>query len=172
MIRCLKYQTIMKKPTNNNETKLLLIASSGGHLMEMMQLKNYWSKYDYYFVAYDKIDSRTILENEKSRNKAWFSKFTHIRNPIHVIKTAFFAFKILKKVRPDVMFSTGEGIAVPFYYLGKVLFGCKTIFLDSVSKLKPSLSAKLLYPVCDHLLAQWPETAEENRKISYKGSVL
>lgn len=148
--------------------RLLLIASSGGHLNQLMMLRDWWSKYWRMFVAYDKIDGRTILKNELH----FLSKYTSIRNPLHVFGTAWIAFRILKKYRPHVIFSTGEGLCVPFFYIGKYVFGARTILLDSLSKTHPSLSAYLSYFVVDELLTQWPDVSKKWKKFKYKGRVI
>lgn len=148
--------------------RLLLIASSGGHLNQLMMLGDWWGNYNRMFVAYDKIDARTLLKDEPHA----LSKYTSIRNPLHVFATAWLAFKVIKKYRPHLIFSTGEGLCVPFFYVGKFIFGSKTVLLDSLSKTHPSLSAYLSYFILDDLLTQWPEVTKKWKKFKYKGRVI
>ena len=148
--------------------KLMLIASSGGHLNQLMMLKPWWGKYRRMFVAYDKIDGRTLLKDEPHV----LSKHTSIRNPFHVFATAWLAYKTIHAYRPDLIFSTGEGLCVPFFYVGKYLFGAKTVLLDSLSKTHPSLSAYLSYFTVDELLTQWPDVTRKWKRFKYAGRVI
>jgi|GEM_PF-176822 len=159
---------IYEKSTFRRTPKLMLIASSGGHLNQLMMLKPWWGKYRRMFVAYDKIDGRTLLIDEPHV----LSKYTNIRNPFHVFATAWIAYKTLKTYRPDLILSTGEGLCVPFFYIGKYLFGAKTIMLDSLSKTHPSLSAYLSYFVVDELLTQWPNVTKKWKRFKYIGRVI
>lgn len=159
---------IYERSTFRATPKLLLIASAGGHLNQLMMLKPWWGKYRRVFVAYNKIDGRTLLKDEYHV----LSRYTSIRNPFHVFGTAWLAYKIIREYRPDLIFSTGEGICVPFFYIGKLLFGTKTVLLDSLSKAHPSLSAILSYYILDNLLTQWPDVARKWKRFVYKGRVI
>jgi UDP-N-acetylglucosamine:LPS N-acetylglucosamine transferase len=71
-----------------------------------------------------------------------------------------------------VIISTGAGVAVPFIYVGRLL-GIRTIYLESWTRVKGlSLSARLVYPVVDVMLVQWPEVAGKYAKAMFKGQVL
>ena len=64
---------------------------------------------------------------------------------------------MIRRQRPDVIVSTGAGVAVPFLLLGK-LFGCKTVFIESVTRIETlSLSARLVRPFLDILYVHWPQ---------------
>ncbi|GJL78472.1 MAG: hypothetical protein NPINA01_14610 [Nitrospinaceae bacterium] len=94
------------------------------------------------------------------------------RNIKNLFRNAFLAFKILKREKPDLILTTGAGIAVPFVYTAK-LFGIKTVYVESLTRVDDlSLTGKLIYPVVDHLLVQWPELAGKFKKASFKGQVL
>ncbi len=67
------------------------------------------------------------------------------------------AFQVIKKNRPELILSTGAGVAVPFLIVGK-FFGGKTAFVESVTRINTlSLSAKLALPFLNVLYVQWPQ---------------
>ncbi|MDJ0574868.1 MAG: hypothetical protein QNJ65_06830 [Xenococcaceae cyanobacterium MO_234.B1] len=58
---------------------------------------------------------------------------------------------------PDLVLSTGAGVAVPFLILAK-LKGIKTAFIESFTRVKElSLSARLVLPFLDALYVQWKQ---------------
>lgn len=64
---------------------------------------------------------------------------------------------MLRRPRPDVILSTGAGVAVPFLILGKLL-GCRTVFVESITRIETlSLSARLALPFLDVLYVHWPQ---------------
>ncbi len=141
--------------------KICLVGSSGGHLTHLMLLKDFWQKHDRFFVTFDKLDSRSVLENERK----YLCYFPTNRNIKNLIKNTFLAFKVLWKERPDVIISSGAAVAVPFFYVGK-LFGAKTVYIEVYDRIDiPTLTGKLVYPVTDKFILQW----EEQKKFYKKG---
>lgn len=133
--------------------KIALVGSSGGHLTHLKLLKNFWENNDRFWVTFDKQDAQNILKNERRYN-AFFPTNRNIKN---LILNTFLAFKILSKERPDLIISSGAAVAVPFFYIGK-LFGCKTIYIEVFDRVdKPTLTGRLVYPVTDRFIVQWPE---------------
>jgi len=91
---------------------------------------------------------------------------------VNLFRNTFLAFKVLRKEKPDLVISTGAGVAVPFIYAAK-FFGMKTIYIESLTRVKDlSLAGKLIYPVVDHIFVQWQELANKYRKADFKGRVL
>ena len=79
---------------------------------------------------------------------------------------------MLRRERPDVLISTGAGIAVPFIYIGRLL-GVKTIYIELETRINElSLTGLLIYPVVHHLLVQWPEMAEKYKKCEFAGQIV
>jgi UDP-N-acetylglucosamine:LPS N-acetylglucosamine transferase len=64
---------------------------------------------------------------------------------------------VLRQERPDVIFSNGAGLGVPFLWLGHLL-GARTVFFEVYDRIStPTLTARLVRPVCDLFLVQWAE---------------
>lgn len=138
--------------------------SSGGHLYQLYLLKPWWNSYERFWVTFKKQDAISLLKNEK----IYWAYYPTNRNIKNLIRNTFIALKILKKERPNIIISTGAGIAVPFFWLGK-LFRCKTIFIETCARINtPTLTGKLVYPVTDVFILQY----EEQKRFFPKGKVL
>jgi len=145
--------------------KLALVCSSGGHLLELHFLKDFWSAYERFWVTFPAKEVPHLLSDEKI-HFAYHPTNRHIPN---FVRNCFLAFKILRSEKPDLILSTGAGIGVPFIYVGRLL-GIKTVFLETITRSKNlSLSGKLVYPVVQEFLAQWPELSERYSKVQFKG---
>jgi len=89
-----------------------------------------------------------------------------------LIKNTWLAIRILRKERPDVIISTGAAVAVPFFYIGK-LMGIKTIYLEVFDRIdQPTLTGRLVYPVSSLLIVQWEEMKKVYPKAIYLGGIF
>ena len=144
--------------------KICFVCSSGGHLWQLHLLKEWWKKHERFWVTFKKEDSLSLLEKEKS----YWSYFPTNRNIKNLIRNTFFALKILRKEKPDIIVSTGAGVAVPFFYIGKLL-GAKLVYIEVYDRIdSPTLTGKLVYPIADTFILQW----EEQKKYYPKGRFL
>lgn len=146
--------------------KIALVCSNGGHLVEMQQLLKAFEGHRYFYITLEGKDTKN-LKNSYILKKDWGPMF--YQQIYFTIK----AFKILRKERPDVIISTGGGMATPFCYLGK-LMGCKIIFIESFCRINTaSKGGKWIYPVADLFLVQWKELVKKyGSKAQYRGSVF
>ena len=148
--------------------KICLVASSGGHLVQLYVLKPWWQKYERFWVTFQKEDAVSVLGNEE----AYWAYFPTNRNIKNFIKNLFFAWKVLRKERPDLIISTGAGVAVPFFFVGK-LFGAKLIFIEVFDRIdSPTMTGRLVYRLTDKFLVQWEEQKTFYPKGEYWGKTL
>jgi UDP-N-acetylglucosamine:LPS N-acetylglucosamine transferase len=148
--------------------KIGLICSSGGHFLQLYLLRDSWNKFDHFWVTFNSCDINCLLKSEK----LFFASSPTNRNIKNLLKNSFLAFKILLKEKPDMIVSTGAGVAVPFIYVAKLL-GIKTVYIESVTRVNElSLSGKLIYPVIDNLIVQWPQLAKKYKKAKFTGQVI
>jgi len=144
--------------------KLCLVTSSGGHLLQLHLLKEFWEKHERFWATFEKEDARSLLENEK----VYWAYFPTNRNIKNLIRNTFLAFKILRKERPDLIISMGAGVAVPFFYIGK-LFGAKLVYIEVYDRIdSPTVTAKLVYPITDAFILQW----DAQKRFYPKGRVF
>lgn len=148
--------------------KVCLVGSSGGHLTHLYMLKPFWSTKDRFWVTFDKEDARSKLADEKMYG-CYYPTNRNIKN---LIKNTYLAIKILKKEKPDVIISSGAAVAVPFFYIGK-LMGCKLIYIEVFDRYdKPTLTGKLVYPIVDKFIVQWEEMKKIYPKAINLGSIF
>lgn len=154
-----------------NKKKLLkvcLVGSSGGHLTHLYMIKDFWENHDRFWVTFDKEDARSILDGEK----IYPCYFPTNRNLVNLVKNLVLAIKILNKEKPDILISSGAAVAVPFFYLGK-LMGKKLIYIEVYDRInKPTLTGRLVYPIVDKFIVQWEEQKKVYPKAINLGSIF
>lgn len=146
--------------------KLALVCSNGGHLVEMKQLLEAFEGHEYFYITLRGEDS-IELDDAYIMKKDWGPMF------FQQIYFAIKALRILPKEKPDVVITTGGGMATPFCYLAK-LMGKKVVFIESLCRIDTmSKGGKWIYPVADLFLVQWEELKEKyGEKAKYWGSVF
>ena len=151
--------------------KVLFIASTGGHLDELLQLQPLFKKYDYHIIT-EKTKS-TLYLKDKYKNKVNYLVYgtkDHLLS--YVFKLIYNIFKSIVlyiKIRPKYIVSTGTHTAVPICYIGK-LFGSKIIFIETFANTKTkTLSGKLIYPIANIFIVQWEEMLKNYPKAVYGG---
>jgi UDP-N-acetylglucosamine:LPS N-acetylglucosamine transferase len=143
--------------------RILLVCSSGGHLSQLLPLRSWWAEHERVWVTFSTLDARSKLGGERV---VWAAHPT-TRNIPNLIRNLGIAFGQIRRVRPDVVVSTGAGVAVPFFWLAR-LFGIATVYIEVFDRIDgPTLTGRLCRPVTDLFLVQW-----EDQLRFYRGSVL
>lgn len=143
--------------------KLLLVCSSGGHLAQLMCLRPWWSEHERHWVTFDTEDAISKLAGE---DVTWAHHPT-TRNVKNLARNTVLAWSTMSRVRPDVVVTTGAGVAVPFFWLHRH-FGATSVYLEVFDRIDTStLTGRLCRPVTDLFLVQWPE-----QQRLYRSSVL
>jgi beta-1,4-N-acetylglucosaminyltransferase len=151
-----------------NQTDVLLVCSSGGHLLELSALREAWEGRTRVWVTFDKSDARSLLRDET----VVFARWPTERNVPNLFRNLVLAWRVMSRFKPHVVISTGAGIAVPFSWVAK-LRGANVVYIESLARIdSPSLSCRLLRPVAQRIYVQWPELAESYDDARYAGTVL
>ncbi len=137
--------------------KVLFISSTGGHLSELLQLKDLFEKYDYHIIT--EKTKQTLFLRDKYKNRIDYLVYgTKDHLFIYIFKFLFNCFKSLFlyiKIRPKVIITTGTHTAVPICYIGK-LFGSKIIFIETFANVDTkTISGRLVYPIANLFIVQW-----------------
>ncbi len=133
--------------------RILLVASSGGHLAQLMPLRPWWQQHVRRWVTFDSVDARSVLADED----VLFGYSPTTRNVPNLLRNTVMARRVLRGFRPDLVLSTGAGIAVPYLWLAH-RYGARTAYLEVVDRIDTAtLTGRLVYPATDTFLAQWPE---------------
>jgi len=165
------------------KTVVMFAASQGGHLKELMGLRELFGKYHSVLVtdnlqirqqpnlirdfeavefSYAKADSRKQNAGAASNKSRWKEVFSYYRMFIE-------CFKIFRKHKPSVVISTGSYIAVPLFIMAKI-HRAKTIFIESNAMVySKTTTGKLVEHFADKIYVQWPEMLEMYPKAEYHG---
>ena len=151
--------------------KVLFIASTGGHLDELMQLKKMFDKYNYYIVT-EKTKSNLNLKNKYQNKISYLVYGTKDHMLIYPFKLLYNCFKSLYiyiKFRPKYIVSTGAHTAGPMCCIGKI-FGSKIIYIETFANSKTkSATGSIVYKFADLFIVQWEDMLKLYPKSTYGG---
>lgn len=156
------------KSSQRKEIEILLVCSSGGHLLQLLALREAWESFSRAWVTFDKSDARSLLADEQ----VFFAYGPTNRNIPNLLRNFKLAWRVVRRVKPRIMLTTGAGVAVPFAWIGRLL-GVRIVYIESFTRIDgPSLSLRLISPVADRLYVQWPELAAVVPRARYAGSLF
>ena len=152
-----------------SKAKVCIPTSSGGHLTHMYLLGSIWKRgADRFWVTFDKEDANSLLESER----VYHCYYPTNRNIPNLIKNTFLAWKVLRRERPDLILSSGAAIAIPFFFVGKML-GAKLIYVEVFDRVdKPTITGRLLNGIADLFIVQWPEQLGVYKGAKNLGSIF
>lgn len=137
-------------------------------MTHLYMLKPFWKDKNRFWVTFDKEDARSLLKDEKMY-PCYFPTNRNIKN---LIRNTFLAIRVLKKEKPDLIISSGAAVAVPFFYLGKMM-GAKLIYIEVFDRIdKPTMTGKMVYPIVDKFIVQWEEMKKVYPKAVNFGSIF
>lgn len=150
--------------------KVLFISSTGGHLSEMLQLKDMFNRYDYHIIT-EKTKSNLSLK-EKYPNKVNYliygTKDHPLTYPFKLLANCFKSLYFYFKIHPDYIITTGAHTAGPMCLIGKI-FGSKVIYIETFANINTkTITGRLLYPFADMFIVQW-HSMKKNYKDSIEG---
>lgn len=153
---------------DGHRLRLLLVGSSGGHLAQLTALAPWSAGHDRHWVCFDTPDAVSILAGEQV---TWAHHPT-TRHVPNLLRNLRLAWRVLRRERPDVVLSTGAGVAVPFFVLAR-LTGVPTVYLEVYDRLDtPTLTGRLCRPFATRMLVQWEEQRALYRDAEVVGCVL
>lgn len=131
----------------------------------MLALEEAFEGHEIFFITYESprtqsLERKYLLQNIDT-------------SPLLMARAFLSTFRILLKEKPKLIVSTGSEIAIPAFYLAKLL-RIKTIFIETWTRLiEPSGTGKVVYPVADVFLVQWERLLDRyGKKAKYEGAIL
>ena len=156
-----------------SRTKVMAVASAGGHWVQLLRLRPVWKDMDVTYVSTDP-GLNAMLTEKCGTESAWrfFSVVEANRETKRLLVLQLIQlFRIVRSTRPDVIVTTG---AAPGYFairIGKLL-GARTIWVDSIANAEElSLSGERVGHHADLWLTQWSHLARPDGP-EYRGSVI
>jgi UDP-N-acetylglucosamine:LPS N-acetylglucosamine transferase len=140
---------------------VLLVASTGGHLAQLLALRPWWKRHRRTWVTFDKADARSTLSGEH----VVYAFHPTTRNIPNLLRNAWLALRIVPRERPDVVVTTGAGVAVPFFVVARVM-RIPTVYLEVYDRVgSRTLTGRLCRPLATAFCVQWPD-----QQVLYPGS--
>ena len=147
--------------------RALLVCSPGGHLQQMLALRPAWQEFEVSWATLSGYDVEHILADEQVA----IAHGPTNRSLVKLARNLVFAHRLLRRRRPDVILSTGAGLAVPMFVVGRLL-GIHLVYVESLTRTRGlSLSGRLVAPLAHEMFVQWPN-AVAGRARYVGGSIL
>jgi UDP-N-acetylglucosamine:LPS N-acetylglucosamine transferase len=146
--------------------KVCIVSSCGGHLTEARCLMPAYGDLPFFYVLNDKALLPVDMEG-----KTWF--IAHSERDWKFLLNLWEAFKILRRERPTIILSTGAGPIVPFALIGRLCFGTRVVFVETITRsLRPSMTGRIMYWLAHDFFYQWESLRPFFPKGTYAGPLL
>lgn len=150
--------------------KIAYIASSGGHLEQLMMLRPLMEKYEACIIT-----EKTTYQGAATGQKTYHVQQVNRHEwlfPLKLLGIGCKSLYILLKEKPDVVITTGALAVIPFCLLAKVLFHKKLVYIESFAKVTSgNLTGRLLYKFADRFYVQWESMLKVYPKAIYRGGI-
>ena len=157
-----------------SKRRVMFIASTGGHLEELLQLKSMFSNYDYSLIT-EKTKSNMYLKGiykNKVHYLIYGTKHHFLTYPFKLLTNCFISLHYYLRYRPDYIITTGVHTAGPMCCLGKI-FGSKIIYIETLANMVTKTSTgRLLYPISDKFIVQWESMKKLYPKADFGGWIF
>lgn len=157
-----------------SKRNVLFVASTGGHLNELLQLESMFENYDFNLIT-EKTKSNMYLKDKyKDRvNYLVYGTKDHMFSyPFKLIFNCFKSLWLYFKIHPDYIVTTGVHTAGPICCLGKIL-GSKIIYIETFANISTkTVTGKLLYPISDKFIVQWESLLKLYPEATYGGWIF
>jgi beta-1,4-N-acetylglucosaminyltransferase len=136
--------------------------------MQLVALREAWDGLPRVWVTFDKPDARSLLADEE----VLFAFGPTNRSLRRFAQNLCLAQRLLRRLKPAAMVTTGAGVAVPFAWLAR-LRRIPVVYIESLTRINElSLSGRLIRPIASQFYVQWPELAETDGRNRYAGNLL
>ena len=153
--------------------RVLFISSKGGHLSELLELKELFSIYDYHIIT-EKDKSTISLKKVYNKKISYLlsgSKAYIFTYPFKLLINCFKSLFLYILIRPKYIITTGTHTAGPICCIGK-LFKTKIIYIETLANIhKKTVTGKLIYKFADLFIVQWESMLKLYPKAVYGGMI-
>lgn len=131
--------------------EVLLVTSQGGHLAQLLTLREWWGTRRRLWVAPPTPDVQDRLEREVVIN----SHFPTTRNARNALRNVVLAWRVLRRHRPRLVVSAGAGVTAPFFVVAWLL-RIPTVFIEVYDRVdSATLTGRLVGPFTTRQVVQW-----------------
>jgi hypothetical protein len=130
-----------------------LIASTGGHLAQLLALRPWWERHRRTWVTFDKADARSTLAGEQ----VVFAFHPTTRNLPNAARNLRLATGLVPRLRPDLLVSTGAGLAAPFFAVARAL-RVPSVYLEVYDRVDSrTMTGRMCRPLSSAFCVQWSD---------------
>ena len=157
-----------------SKRRVLFVASTGGHLKELMELESMFDKYDFNLIT-EKTKSNLYLK-DKFKNKVFYmvygTKDHMLTYPFKFLYNCIYSVLLFFKLHPDYIVTTGTHTAVPICFFSKI-FGTKVIYIETFANMTTkTMTGKMVYPISDEFIVQWESMLKLYPEATYGGWIF
>lgn len=149
------------------QKRVLLVASGGGHWVQMTRLR----------TAFEHFDSKYVTTISGTRAPTGTRPVTIVtdgsKSSPHRLPVLFWQLIVVfLTFRPDIVITTGAAPGLVALQIGKMV-GCRTVWIDSMANSEEmSLSGRMARRFADLWLTQWPHLLPKYPDLEYCGAVF
>jgi hypothetical protein len=147
--------------------RILLVASAGGHWVQMSRLTEAFAGHD---TAYVTTMAGAVAPS--GSRPVWVVTDASQSEPMRLPLLGVQLVKIMLTFKPDLVMSTGAAPGLVALHIGKLL-GARTVWIDSLANSeKLSWSGVMARRCADIWLTQWPHLVQNYEGLECHGAVL
>lgn len=142
----------------HNHPKICLACSAGGHLRELqLAVGSIPDEMDCYWLTLKTVSTEAFL---RGKEHVFLVNFQPSKWWTLLVNSVQALFWVLVK-HPDVIITTGAGVAVPTVFFAKRILKSKIIFINSAADVtEASKTPRWIEKYADLFLVQWEEMKE------------
>lgn len=158
----------MSDNDTQNQLRICLAASAGGHISQLLKLAESWNGYETFCVT----TTEVVRDKLSKLGEVYVVGECNRQHPMKVVTVLLRCGRIIFKEKPDVVISTGAAAGGMLCFLGKIT-GAKVVWVDSITNVERiSLSGRMVRYIADLFLVQWPELAGRYNRVEFVGTVV
>jgi len=143
--------------------RLLVVLGEGGHTAEMLNLLDQLhvlrpdDEYHYLLTREDPLSEQRIRIPGPAYRvpRPTYKEYGWLESIYRLLQAAMESWRIVRRVRPAVVLTSGPAVGVPPALWGKML-GARVIFIENGARVRePSLTGRLMRYLADLYFVQW-----------------
>jgi beta-1,4-N-acetylglucosaminyltransferase len=148
-----------KSVAKNQQKRIALVCTGGGHFEQMTNLSEFYSSYNHFWITTK--DKQT--ESQLKKERTYYIKAAHFKKPWTYLMQVLPVLKIFAKEKPTSVLSTGSGRTALIPYLLSRVLNVKFIYIDTFSRVHGhSKMGTFLLKMGSKIYTQWKDSQSEN----------
>ena len=126
---------------SDERVDVLLVCTSGGHLMQLWSLRDAWADHSHAWVVGS--NGGPDVDSLLSGERLYLAHSPAARSLNNLARNLVLAHRLLGRLQPRVLLTTGAAVAVPFVWLARAR-GVKVAYVETLARVdRPALSCRL-----------------------------